>query len=537
MTAILPLHRDAAAALGIADALVARAGAERREGRTVGEALAALGATEAGAYARALAERAGLPFAAAPAALPGRDLLAPLPMPFARRHLILPLAREGDGLVVAVADPSALAALDDLRFLYRAPIRPVVVPEAALRDAITRAYDAAARSAVDTMDATLDRVAQELDEPPDLLEAGDDAPAIRLVNALLTEAVKAGASDIHVEPYERTTAVRFRVDGLLRDVLSPPARLHPTIVSRVKIMAGLDIAERRLPQDGRIRLRVAGRDVDVRVSVVPTAPGERVVLRLLDRAAMLLGLADLGLAPDNAFRLDGLLARNHGLVLVTGPTGSGKTTTLYAALQRLHTGERNIVTIEDPVEYQLRGIAQMQVNPRIDLTFASGLRAVLRQDPDVILVGEIRDRETVEIAMQAALTGHLVFSTLHTNDAPSAVTRLLDMGVEPFLIASSLLGVVAQRLVRRRCEACGAEAAHECGACAGSGYRGRMAIHEMLLVDDRVRALVMERADAAAIRRHAAAAGMASMRDDGLAKAALGLTTAAEVLRVAGVEG
>ena len=492
------------------------------------------------------------------------------------KRQVLPLAREADGLAVAVADPSALAALDDLRFLYRAPIRPVVVPEAALRDAITRAYDAAARSAVDTMDATLDArldlVAQELDEPADLLEAGDEAPAIRLVNALLTEAVKAGASDIHIEPYERTTAVRFRVDGLLRDVLSPPARMHATIVSRVKIMAGLDIAERRLPQDGRIRLRVAGRDVDVRVSVVPTASGERVVLRLLDRSATQLGLADLGLSPDNAAALDRLLGRNHGLVLVTGPTGSGKTTTLYATLQRLHTGERNIITIEDPVEYQLRGIGQMQVNPRIDLTFASGLRAVLRQDPDVILVGEIRDRETVEIALQAALTGHLVFATLHTNDAPSAVTRLLDMGVEPFLIASSLLGVLAQRLVRRGCRSCRPEAgggvgsrltlageerdtspadgsgarerspgAHSpsrpCGACDGSGYRGRMAIHELLLVDDRVRALVMERADAAAIRRCAVSAGMTTMRDDGFAKAAAGLTTEAEVLRVAQGEG
>ena len=569
---MLPLYRDAAAALGIPEDLLARAAARRREGRTVAEALAEAGAGDAAAFARALAERAGLPFAVAPAALPDRELLAPLPMPFARRHLVLPIARGADGLAVAVADPSALAALDDLRFLYRMPIRPVVVPDAALRDAITRAYDAAARSAVDTMDATLDErldlVAHELDEPADLLEAGDEAPAIRLVNALVTEAVKAGASDIHVEPYERTTAVRFRVDGLLRDVLSPPARMHATIVSRVKIMAGLDIAERRLPQDGRIRLRVAGRDVDVRVSVVPTASGERVVLRLLDRAATRLALADLGLSSDNSAGLDRLLTRSHGLVLVTGPTGSGKTTTLYAALQRLHNGERNIITIEDPVEYQLRGIGQMQVNPRIDLTFASGLRAVLRQDPDVILVGEIRDRETVEIAMQAALTGHLVFSTLHTNDAPSAVTRLLDMGVEPFLIASSLLGVLAQRLVRRSCGSCRPEAgggvgsrltlsgeaggattaerrialerspgAHSpsgpCTTCDGSGYRGRMAIHELLVMDDRVRSLVMERAHATTIRRRAVEAGMVTMRDDGFAKAAAGLTTEAEVLRVA----
>src|SRR6266478_9958795 len=351
----MELDREAAAALGIPGDAVARAAARRREGRTLGEALAELGATDAATFARALAEAAGLPFAPAPPALP-------------------------------------------------AP---------ALRDAITRAYDATARSAADTMDAIegerLDLVARELDEPPDLLEAGDDTPVIRLVNALLAQAVKDGASDIHIEPWERGLAVRFRTDGLLHDVLAPPARLAATIASRVKIMAGLDIAERRLPQDGRIRVRVAGRDIDVRVSIVPTAFGERIALRLLDRASALLELTDLGLEPATARALGRVLGQSHGLVLVTGPTGSGKTTTLYAALRRLATGERNIMTIEDPIEYQLRGIGQIQASSRIGLTFAAGLRAVLRQDPDVILVGEIRDRETAEIAMQAALTGHLVF--------------------------------------------------------------------------------------------------------------------------------
>jgi general secretion pathway protein E len=475
---------------------------------------------------------------------------------------VLPLARVGAGLAVALADPAALAPLDDLRLLYRAPLRPLVVPAPALRDAITRAYDATARSAADTMDAIegerLDLVARELDEPPDLLEAGDDTPVIRLVNALLAQAVKDGASDIHIEPWERGLAVRFRTDGLLHDVLAPPARLAATIASRVKIMAGLDIAERRLPQDGRIRVRVAGRDIDVRVSIVPTAFGERVVLRLLDRASALLDLTDLGLAPATARTLERLLGQSHGIILVTGPTGSGKTTTLYAALRRIATGERNIMTIEDPIEYQLRGIGQIQSSSRIGLTFAAGLRAVLRQDPDVILVGEIRDRETAEIAMQAALTGHLVFSTLHTNDAPGAVTRLVDMGVEPFLISSSVLAVLAQRLLRRLCDGCAVEgrpadderralgdgapdvvrrAGPGCAACRGTGYRGRTAIHELLMVDDPVRALVMARADAAQVRRHATAAGMATLRDDGLEKARAGVTTVGEVLRVTQDEG
>ena len=553
----MELDRAAAAALGIPPDTVARAVSRRRDGRTLGEALVEAGVTDAVAYARALADAAGLPFAPLPPAVPARELVTALPMPFARRHLVLPLAQEGNALIVALADPTAVAPLDDLGFLYGVPVRPLVVPAPALRDAITRAYDAAAGSAADAMDAIAGErvVAHELeaDEPLDLLEAGDDTPVIRLVNALLFQAVRDGASDIHVEPHERRLVVRFRIDGLLHEVVAPPLRLHPTIVSRVKIMAGLDIAERRLPQDGRIRLRVAGRDVDVRVSVVPTAFGERVVLRLLDRASALLDLGDLGLAPATAAAVARLLGQSHGIVLVTGPTGSGKTTTLYAALRRLSTGERNVVTIEDPVEYQLPGIGQMQANPRIGLDFAAGLRSVLRQDPDVILVGEIRDRETVEIALQAALTGHLVLSTLHTNDACAAITRLLDMAVEPFLVSSSVLAVLAQRLVRRPCDGCavtepptederralGAAApavvrhpGAGCAACRGTGYRGRTGIHELLVVDDAVRALVMARADAGAIRRQASASGMTGLRADGFAKAAAGVTTVAEIVRV-----
>jgi len=409
--------------------------------------------------AREAAAACGLPFAETPPRLPPRDLLAPLPMQYARRHLVLPLELGPAGLDVAVADPLALAPLDDLRWLYGSPLRPVVVPADALRDAIARAYDAAAAAAADdgsSLGARLELDAVPLDdtEPPDLLEAGEDAPAIRLVNAVLYEAVHAGASDVHVEPFERSLAVRQRIDGILHDVLAPPRRLHAALVSRVKIMAGMDIAERRLPQDGRIALRVGGRDVDVRVSVVPTAAGERVVLRLLDRASVLRDVGELGLAATTMAALESMLARTHGLLLVTGPTGSGKTTTLYALLRRLATGERNVMTIEDPIEYQLRGIGQMQVAPRIGLTFAAGLRAILRQDPDVILVGEIRDPETMEIALQAAETGHLVVSTLHTPDVARTLNRLLTLSKNPAdvrdRIADCLQGIVAQRLVPKR---------------------------------------------------------------------------------------
>ena len=488
---------------------------------------------------RDAAAAVGLAWAPEPPELPSRALLAALPMQYARRHLVLPIGPDDGTLTVAVADPMALAPLDDLRFLYERPVVPLVVPAAALQAAIARAYDDAARDQPAAAAALRDELDRPLElgdggletfaERPDLLDAGDEAPVIRLVNALLTDAVKARASDIHIEPYERALVVRFRIDGVLHDVLRPPARLAPALASRVKIVAGLDVAERRLPQDGRLAVRIGGRDVDVRVSIVPTAFGERDALRLLDRADAGRTLGELGLTAALVERLGALVRRTHGILLVTGPTGSGKTTTLYAALRRIADGSRNVMTIEDPVEYQLPGIAQLQVHPRIGLTFAAGLRAVLRQDPDVILVGEIRDRETVEIALQAALTGHLVLATLHTNDAASAVTRLLDMGVEPYLIASSVVAVLAQRLVRRMCDAC---AGGGCIACRGTGFHGRTGIHEFALVDDTLRARIMARSDAGAIRADARAAGMIPLRDDGLAKVRAGVTTTAEVLRV-----
>ncbi|MCC6766078.1 MAG: type II secretion system ATPase GspE [Deltaproteobacteria bacterium] len=524
------------------------------------EGVAASDGPEAGARARAAAF--DLPFAARVAA--GEvdpELLTSLPMQFARKHLVLPLKRESDGVVVAVGDPRALGPLDDLRVLYGAAIRPVVVPADALTDALNRAYDLASGSAADLMgnleEERLDLIATELEEPRDLLEASDEAPIIRLVNSLLFQAVKDRASDIHIEPFERALTVRFRIDGILYDVISPPKRFQPVIISRVKVMAGLDIAEKRLPQDGRIRTKVAGKDIDVRVSVIPTAYGERVVLRLLDRAATLLGLEELGLTGRNLALVERLIRQSHGIVLVTGPTGSGKTTTLYAALSTINSTERNIITIEDPIEYQLQGVGQMQVNPKIDLTFANGLRSILRQDPDVIMVGEIRDGETAEIAIQAALTGHLVFSTLHTNDSASAVTRLVEMGTEPFLVSSSVLAVMAQRLLRRVCDQCrrvlrpSAELLAEvgitseqasgrtlyaggagCEACKQTGYRGRTGIHELLVVDDEIRGLIMKNADASAIRRTAVAAGMVTLREDGASKILAGETTIEEVLRV-----
>jgi general secretion pathway protein E len=510
------------------------------------------------ATAAALAERFGLDFRDA---VDLRDvdpaLVSRLPIQYAKRFACLPLGDDGNALRVALADPRATQVVDDLRALYGRRVVPVVVPAAAILEAINLAYDSARGTAEAVMGdieaGELTAVAHELEEPRDLLDADDEAPIIRLVNSLLFQAVKDRASDIHIEPFEREVSVRFRIDGLLYDVLKPPRRYHPTIVARIKIMAGLDIAEKRLPQDGRLRFRAAGRDIDVRVSIVPTQFGERAVLRLLDRTGALLTLEQLGLGGDNLAQIEKLIHKSHGIILVTGPTGSGKTTTLYAALSRLNSSLRNIITIEDPIEYQLHGVGQIQVNPKIDLTFANGLRSILRQDPDIIMVGEIRDGETAEIAIQAALTGHLVFSTLHTNDSFGALSRLIDMGIEPFLVSSSLIGVMAQRLVRRVCPNCrqpsvATQAEQDeiglaagtpifvagpgCEACKGTGYRGRTGIHELLVLDDPIRALVMQRSDASAVRRHATSLGMPTLRDDGAAKVKAGETTVEEVLRV-----
>ena len=421
-------------------------------------------------------------------------------------------------------------------------IRLKLMPHDELAAAIARAYAGSggdAAQVIDEYESDLDLTKLMLDMPAveDLLESADNAPVIRMINALLTQALREGASDIHIEPFEQISVVRFRIDGSLRDVVRPKKAIHASLVSRIKIMAQLDIAEKRLPQDGRISLRVGGKQVDVRVSTLPTGYGERAVLRLLDKQAGQLDLQNLGMSPDVLTQFDKLIAQPYGIVLVTGPTGSGKTTTLYAALSRLNAISTNIMTVEDPIEYELNGISQTQVNPRIDMTFAKALRAILRQDPDIIMIGEIRDLETAQIAVQASLTGHLVLATLHTNDSAAAVTRLLDMGIEPFLLSSSLLGVVAQRLVRKLCDHCKRHdgeywQAVGCDKCGHTGFQGRVGVYELLLTTDQIRAQIHNRASEADIRAAVQKDGMLTMREDGERWLADGTTTQAELLRV-----
>ena len=409
---------------------------------------------------------------------------------------------------------------------------PIEKPEVEVLARLTEAFGEATAAQVIGAAELGDRLSSLLQEGvvnPDGEDFDDEAPVIRMINAILQEAVSRKASDIHLEPYEQQSVVRFRIDGMLRDVAHPPRTLHAALISRIKVMAQLDIAEKRLPQDGRMTVRGGSGLLDIRVSTLPTGSGERAVLRLLDKGQAMLSLEALGMAHDTLQTVQQLIERPHGIVLVTGPTGSGKTTTLYAALSRLDAASRNIMTVEDPIEYDMPGVSQTQVHPKIGLSFAQSLRSILRQDPDVIMIGEIRDLETAQIAIQASLTGHLVLATLHTNDAPSAVTRLLDMGVESFLLSSSLVGVMAQRLVRRTCPVCHGAG---CAACDQTGYKGRLGIFEMLVMDDALRTAVKDRQDASQIRRLAAAQGFRSLREDGARLVAKGLTTEAEVARV-----
>ncbi|CAB3895849.1 type II secretion system ATPase GspE [Achromobacter ruhlandii] len=475
-----------------------------------------------------------------------RDPASPrhkLPYAWARQHRAL-LHWPGGGVgELVISDQTPAWAVTEVRRRHGPmPLRRAADAEldGLLASAYADAGDAASVVGAAENEVDLDRLLHEMPEVTDLLDAQDDAPVIRMINALFTQAARDGASDIHIEPYESHSVVRYRVDGGLRDVVSPRKALHGALISRIKIMAHLDIAEKRLPQDGRIALRVGGRPIDIRVSTVPTGHGERAVLRLLDKEAGRLRLEKLGMAPAVLRELDRLVHQPHGIVLVTGPTGSGKTTTLYAALGQIDAATSNVLTVEDPVEYDLPGISQIQVNAKIDMSFAVALRAILRQDPDVIMIGEIRDLETAQIAVQASLTGHLVLATLHTNDAVSALTRLTDMGVERFLLASSLLGVLAQRLVRRLCPDCRRPSPQEaglfepvgCPACNHTGYRGRTGIHELYIVDDAQRGLIHEGAGEQQLRMAAQRGGMKPMREDGERWVLAGQTSREEIIRV-----
>lgn len=546
----------------IAEALARQAESQAR----LGEILVGMKVVTEEQVLRALALQLDLPFL--DRIDEGRidiDLVRKIPINFAKQFRLVPLWHRDGEIEVAVADPLETSALDQARITLKSRIRPVLVPTQVIIDAIHSVFERLSHDA-DAMGESLDAeesdsLSQEVEEAPDLIDSGDDeAPIIRLVNWLLRRAVKERASDIHIEPFEKELMVRFRVDGVLKEVIKPPKRFQKAITSRIKIMGQLNIAETRLPQDGRIRIKIAGKEVDIRLSTIPTSWGESCVMRLLDRSNVLLSLEDIGFEREQFEVLDQLIHRSHGIVLVTGPTGSGKTTTLYAALNRINKPDLKILTAEDPVEYQMRGINQVAVQSRIGLTFAAALRSFLRQDPDVILVGEIRDVETAEIAIQASLTGHLVLSTVHTNDAPGAITRLVDMGVEPFLVASSLMGSMAQRLVRTLCKHCKqpyeptVEELDEvgisremlervgiggvlmrpkgCSECNNLGYKGRTGIYEMMLIDDEIRQMILKNVDSNTIKKHALAKGMMPLRDHGAIKVARGITSAAEVLRV-----
>jgi general secretion pathway protein E len=532
---------------------------QQNGGRRLGEILQGMKSITGETLGRALALQHRLPFLETLQAEPGSsEMLGILPISFAKEYRVFPMERRDGRLRLAVADPLDSRPLNDLAALTGDFIDIAVsTPEEILR-AINRSYEHRAGEAqefIEEMEGGEAGLARDF-EPEDLLDASDEAPIIRFVNSLITQGYKERASDIHIEPFESELVVRYRIDGILYEVVRPPQKAQASIISRLKIMANLNIAEKRLPQDGRFRVRIAGKDVDVRVSTLPTAFGERVVLRLLDKATNVLTLEDIGMAPVLLRQVDHMIHKSHGIFLVTGPTGSGKTTTLYAALTRLNSREQNIITVEDPIEYQLAGVGQIQVNPRINLTFAAGLRSILRQDPDIIMVGEIRDGETAEIAVQSALTGHMVFSTLHTNDAAGALTRLVEMGIEPFLAASSIVGILAQRLVRRICPYCREEfrpssellqemglqqavgpdavffRGRGCAKCMDIGYRGRTGIYELLTVDEKVRDLLLQNRDSASIKNAALKKGMKTLRDSGLAKALAGETTIEEVLRV-----
>ncbi|MDK2816194.1 MAG: type pilus assembly protein PilB [Moorella sp. (in: firmicutes)] len=518
---------------------------QKRTGERLGKVLIRLGFITEASILEVLEFQLGIPKVVLADYHLDPEVVRLVPEGLARRYQAIPIRLDGNRLLVAMADPLNLLALDDLRLATGKEIMPAIAAEREIEEALSRFWQ---KETAASMSEAAAAAALEAPGPG----GTEGAPAVRLVNSFIQQAIQMRASDIHIEPQEGEVRVRLRVDGLLRELTRLPLGVLSSLISRIKIMAGMDIAEKRLPQDGRFQFTLGKRNVDLRVSSLPTVYGEKVVLRLLDQEAMLLSLDDLGFLPAIKERFASLIHSSYGMLLITGPTGSGKTTTLYATLNILSSPEKNIITIEDPVEYLLPGINQVRVNPKAGLTFASGLRSILRQDPDIIMVGEIRDRETADIAVRAATTGHLVFSTLHTNDAAGAVTRLLDMGVEPYLVNSSLIGVVAQRLVRRLCPHCREIYRPEpgslektwlpeveelwrgrgCQRCSFTGYAGRTAIQEVLVMNEELRSLVTAKAPAMALKEAAVAAGMVPLIEDGLEKVRQGITTVSEVLRV-----
>jgi len=527
---------------------------QQQTGERLGTILINLGYVTEQSMIEALELQFGVPFVDIRQVPVDKEAIAAVPMALAQRWQVLPLAKQGKKLRVAMADPTNFYAIDAIRLATGYEVEPVIGAEREISRAIQEVYGVR-----ETITQALTQLRADDNASERSTIAADDAPAVNIVNLIISQAVKQQASDIHIEPQENNLRVRFRIDGLLREVFSFPVYTHASIISRIKIMSELDIAEKRLPQDGRMKVHEAGRDIDIRVSTIPTILGEKAVLRILDKQTGVFDISRLGFSIENFRLYKHLYTQPYGMILITGPTGSGKTTTLYSTLVELNTPDKNIITIEDPVEYRLTGINQVQVNPKAGLTFSSGLRSILRQDPNIVMVGEIRDQETADIAIRAALTGHLVLSTLHTNDAAGAITRLLDMGIEPFLVTSSVLGVVAQRLVRTICPHCKRPDNTEvsidrglleaktaampplyrgegCRHCHQTGYRGRMAIHEVLVINSKLRELISRRAASSELAAAAKQAGMRTMWQDGLQKAMAGLTTLEEIRRVAYIE-
>ncbi len=526
----------------------------RKKGMSVGKVIVRSGMVTEEAYAQAVSEALDIPYVNLSNYLIDTETVKLISETMAQKYKAMPIFKIGNSLTVAMADPKDIMAIDELSRRAKCDIEAALATESSILNAIEQYYKTS--SSFDEVVKDIDKESRlkeskvEFDSKK-LAEIAEEAPVIKLVNMIILQAVKDRASDIHIEPEEAKLVVRFRIDGILHEMFSPPKHLEPALMSRIKVLSKMDIAEKRKPQDGRFDMKALDRDIDLRVSSFPTIYGENIVIRILDRGGIVLGLDKIGFSADTQKEFEKLVKHPHGIILVTGPTGSGKTTTLYSALSIIDSEEKNVITIEDPVEYHLGRIRQSQVNPKAGLTFATGLRSILRQDPDVIMVGEIRDKETAEISVQASLTGHLVLSTLHTNDAAGALSRLIDMEIEPFLISSSIIGILAQRLVRKICDKCKEEyipsedilkglgvnqkkgffKGKGCGACKNTGYRERIGIFELLIVNDQIRGLIVDKASSGIIKKKAVETGMKTLRDDGLDKVLKGVTTPEEVIK------